>query len=288
MSHPRPASAIAILLLLLATAAGADVTYKQKISGGGMGGRGASTTTSTTVISGDRSRTDDETSFGGAAHHVTRITRLDQGVIWTIVDDRKEYSETSIDELKKLAAGVDSTLDSTAIDVKQTGKKDTVNGYAADEAIASWTGPLPPSMPMDGTMHLTMDVWSSKAVPGGDEMRAFARAFALKAGMDPSSQRMGRVGRMLGHAVERVQGALAQIDGVPVSTTMTIEIKSADADGPGGPGPMSFTTELLSASTDKATVSFDLPKGYKKVESLGMGGMGGGRPDGQRPGGDGR
>jgi hypothetical protein len=202
------------------------------------------------VISGDKSRSDDEFTYtgrfktlagGGKPRSSTAITRLDKELIWRIDDQKKQYTELTFAEMREMMAKGKAEMETQAaqadaqkpqdvdfdfkVDVNRTGKKETVNGFAAEQVIVTLTGASKDKTSgAQGSMTMTMDQWLSDDVPGTAEVRTYYKEFAEKMGIDPELQRMGAAAMaMYGNAIRKMADALKDLHGYPVRSTMTIE-----------------------------------------------------------------
>jgi len=376
MSHrtsgPHPcartiALAAVIALIAAASIATADVTVKQKTVTSGLAGFGNGSTVSTLVIAGDRSRSDEESTYsgrfkalagGGKPRKSGVITRLDQELIWTLDDEKKQYVEMTFAEMRQMMEQGKAEMEAEdaeqqkpqdadmefKVDVKHTGKKETVNGFPAEQVIITLTGASTDQQTGNqGSMTMTLDQWMSEAVPGTAEVQAYYRQFAEKLGIDPQMRSMGGMAMaMYGNAIRKLADEMKDLKGYPVRSTMTIETgaklspeqqaemekakaeqakaqaeeskkqeaaedaeataeagssvkqgklgsalggmlgrklgkaagkkaeeKAGAAAGPSGPGSgpaFTATTEVLSVTSGAASVGFDVPAGYKKIE----------------------
>jgi hypothetical protein len=198
------------------------------------------------VIAGDKSRSDDVSTYTGRMKKLvgdkprrsSSITRLDRELIWGIDDDRKQYTEMTFAQMREMAAqGLavagappqpearpEIEMEYTA-EVQRTGRKETVNGFAAEQVIVTLKGrPKDPKSEMQMTTTLTLEQWLSTAVPGGDEVRDHQRLMAEKLGMDPELRRMGgAVMGSYGEAFKEMAAKLKDLKGYPVRVILTIE-----------------------------------------------------------------
>ena len=235
---------LGLAFFLAAATATADVTIQQKTVSSGMGGFGDGTSVSTMVIAGDRSRSDDDYTYtgrfktlagGGRPKHSANITRLDRELTWQLNDDKQQCTELTFEEMRRMMAeGIAVQRDAGQkpqdvdmdfkVDVKRTGNKDTVNGFAAEQVIITVTGTARDKQKGgEGTMTLTMEQWLAPSVPGQAEVQAFYRKFADKLGIDPELQRMGGAAMALyGNAIRRAAEEMKGLKGYPVRSIMKI------------------------------------------------------------------
>jgi hypothetical protein len=239
-------SLFSLCALVLATSSRADVTMTEKTVSSGMAGFGAGVTEATHVIAGDKSRTDEtftytgrgKTFIGGEPRSTSEIMRLDRDLVWDLDHAKQEYTELSFAEMqaraqlamqnaeasrqKEKAQGVEMDY---KVDVDRTGKKETVNGFPAEEFIVTLSAT--PKSKTDGkqvaSYSMKLDEWLSSAVPGQEEVMAFQKRLALKLGMDPSVQRMGQMmTAQYGDGLRELGEKMKDLKGYPVRTIMTV------------------------------------------------------------------
>lgn len=303
---PAVSLVLAILALALPAASRADVTIQQKTVTLGLGGFGDGTREQTLIVAGDKSRSDEvftytglmKTAAGGPRRSST-ITRIDLEVLWRVDDDEKQFTETSFAEMNG-AHGAETAdehehghsheiaMDFTA-DVRRTGKKQNVNGFAAEQVIVTLTGtPKDPKPGADATMTFTLEQWLSTAVPGAEEVREHSRLMAEKLGMDPGLQRLA--GSAMGSysgPLRELGAKLEDLKGFPVRMILTIESTprlaperkvqldqartQAAASGTAGKPKWvgvttayTATTDVVSITLGPSTASFEVPAGYMK------------------------
>lgn len=242
-------------LIALAVPVRAAVTMQEKTVSTGLGGFGNGTTERTVVIAGDKSRTDGSATYtgrfktlagGGKPKASAEITRLDREVIWSLDPAKKSYTEMTFAEMReafeKGMAEAQAELDKPenkhakdvemtyTVDVKRTGKKETVNGFAAEEFLVTLTA-TPKDKSTDqpaGTYTMTMDQWMSTAVPGQAEMMAYYRRFAEKMGLDPQMQHMaGGMMSQYGDGLKKMAEKMKDMKGYPVRSTLTVQMGPA-------------------------------------------------------------
>lgn len=240
-------------LLALAVSAHAAVVMQEKTVSNGLGGFGNGTSERTIVIAGDRSRTDESSTYtgrfktiagGGKPRASAEITRLDREVMWFLDPAKKQYSELTFAQMRELAAkgmadaqaemakpearqAQQDVVTTYTVDVKRTGNKDTINGFAAEEFIVTVTATQKNKSNGQkvGSYTLAMDQWMSTAVPGQAEVQAYYKQFAVKMGLDPQVQRAaGAAMAMYGDAIREAAAKMKDMKGVPVRSTLTITL----------------------------------------------------------------
>ena len=240
-------------LLALAVSAHAAVVMQEKTVSSGFGGFGNGTSERTIVIAGDKSRTDESSTYtgrfktiagGGKPKASAEITRLDRELFWYLDPAKKQYSELTFAQLREqLAKGMadaqaemanpdarqsdPNVVTTFSVDVKRTGKKETINGFAAEEFLITLTATSKNKSDgkVVGTYTMTMDQWMSTAVPGQAEMQAYYRRMADKLGMDPQLQRTaGAAMAMYGDGIKELAAKMKDMKGYPVRSTLTIQM----------------------------------------------------------------
>lgn len=238
-------------LLALVVSAQAAVVMQEKTVSNGLGGFGNSTAERTIVIAGDRSRTDESSTYtgrfktlagGGKPKASAEITRLDRELFWYLDPAKKEYGELTFAQMREqIAKGMaeaqaemgkpenrreqQNVEMNYTVDVKRTGKKETINGFAAEEFIVTLTATPRDRTTGDtaGTYTMAMDQWLSTAVPGQAEVQAYYKRMAEKLGLDPQVQRAaGAAMAQYGDAMKQIAVKLKDLKGYPVRSTLTI------------------------------------------------------------------
>jgi len=240
---PREWLPALILTLLLASSAGADVVIREKSVSEGLGGFGNGTVARTVIMAGDKSRSEDEATYtgrfktlaGGSKPRTTvSITRIDKEVVWTIDPAKQTYTEMTFAQLRELMAkGVAGAKDASpgdaemtfTADVRRTGAKETINGFAAEQAIITLTGR--PKNPEKGAgnaeLHMTMDLWLAKDAPGARERDEFYRRYAEKLGLDMETAGISAMARSLyGEGLKQLSAKMKDLGGLAVRSTFTI------------------------------------------------------------------
>src|SRR3569833_2388830 len=208
----------AVVLACAASVALADVTVQQRVSveGAGMMSAANMSGTTKTTISGERSRTDSDIQPQSRlvrmlAHRAVgptaEIVRLDQDRIDRLDITRKQYTETTFEELKtRLQKAMDKAQDSQGqegpkpmddskcewlepkADVKRTGEKATYGGFEA--ARLTIVASQPCKDKETGAIcevALALDEWLAPKFTAREEEEKFHRAYAQKVGLDLTS-----------------------------------------------------------------------------------------------------
>ena len=250
---PREWLPAVTLALLLASTAGADVVVKEKTVSEGLGGFGNGTSNRTLVVTGDKSRSEDEFTYtgrfktfagGGKARTSVAITRIDKEVIWNLEPEKKQYTEMSFAQMREaMRAGLakadeesrkaqaqaqpeakDAEMTFT-VDVKRTGAKETINGFATEQVVVTCTGkPKNPEKGGAGEIRMVMDQWLTKGAPGAAEMRAYYKRLADKLGIEAEMSGINAMARrMYGNGLKELGAKMKDLEGYPIRSTFTIE-----------------------------------------------------------------
>lgn len=214
--YVRYAACLIALLCLAAAgpAAHADVTIKQTVSSKGLGGFLNSDMTVETMISGDKQCENSEVMmnnklmamFGAGDEPIqtSTITRLDKDLVWDVMHAQQTYSEDKLslkkarmeqykdmfgdEEMESEETGMGTGSDNIewgdpTFTVENTGKTETIAGFKCAQSIVT--------MEVEGIqkdtgetvkLHLIMDLFTAKDVPGLDEMMAFSKKEAAALG----------------------------------------------------------------------------------------------------------
>jgi len=242
-----PALTVAVALALPCPA-GADVLVKQKTITEGLGGFGNTSTQGTLIVSGDRSRNEDEVTYtgrmktlvGSKPSHSVSITRLDKELVWNLDPAKQQYSELTFAEMRAIMEkgsqkGSEETRAAAppqdegmtfSVEVKKTGAKQDVNGFACEQVVIICTGkPTDPKQAEAiSEIRMTMDQWMTLKAPGAAEMAGYHRKFAEKLGRDAGMAHMADAARsMYGNGIKELTGKLKDLEGFPIRSTFTIE-----------------------------------------------------------------
>lgn len=235
---------------VLALPAGATVVIKEKTESQGFGGFGNGSTVRTVTIAGDKSRSEDEFTYTGRFKTLAgskpklqvHITRLDKELLWEVNPDKQEYTEFTFEQWREQMAKMSEQMAKAqadmkretdkhpdvemtyAIDVKKTGEKQVINGFACEQVILTLTAtPKDKTTGESADYTITMDNWMSLAVPGGTERDAFYHRFAEKLGQDPEMQRAASAAMAsYGKGMAQLSAKLKDVKGTAVRSTMTI------------------------------------------------------------------
>jgi hypothetical protein len=278
----------AVALTCGASVALADVTVQQRVSVEGAGIMSAANMSGTTktAISGDRSRTDSDIQLQsrivrmlahGAVGPTAEIVRLDQDRIDRLDITRKQYTETTFEDLRtRLQKAMDKAQDNQnqgqegpkpmdeskcewlepKADVKRTGEKATYAGFEAEHLTIVASQPCKDKE--TGAIcevALALDEWLAPKFTARAEEEKFQHAYAQKIGLDLTSGRGG--GPFGGGDInQRAQSMFGRYSGI------WSEIVSKTKDVKGYPVKMSFSfafggTECKNGKGQQAQSSSD-------------------------------
>jgi hypothetical protein len=252
------------LLGFVASSAQADITIERSTAVEGVGGMSFANMsgTSKTTISGDRSRTDSDMKMqskfiGFLARNAIgpsiEIVLLDQDKLYHVNVNKKEYTETTFEQLRaqmqKVSDQVNSSDDKkqqpSAIDqskctwlppkveMTKSGEKAQFAGYDAQRVTITATQPCQDKD--SGSIceiALVLDQWTSADFAESSEARKFYAAYVSKMGMDMSNAQ---------DASERAKALFGQYKGVwsevaaKMQSVKGYPVKSSFALGIGGP-----------------------------------------------------
>jgi hypothetical protein len=265
LSSARSAFALGCVLAACASTANADVTTQQRISIDGIGGMSIANVsgTTTTIISGERSRTESALQLqsklvrmfarGAAGPHVD-IVLLDEGKIDHLEDDKKEYTETTFEQLRAQMQKVmgeagskptkeeprPSTVDDSKCEwsdpkaeVKKTGEKATFAGFDAERlTITASQACKDKDTGSVCEFVLSLDEWLAPKFEHSAEAMKFQRAYAQKMGLgtgtastskDLSERAQAMFGRYKGIWSE-VAAKTKDMKGYPVKTSFAFAV----------------------------------------------------------------
>jgi hypothetical protein len=284
----RPSAVAAALCGFLALAIGiarADVTIERTMSVNGVGAMAFANMsgTSRTVISGGKSRTDSDmkmqskiigflarNSMGPSAE----IVLLDQDLLYHLNINKKEYTETTFEQLRAQMQkaseqmssseerGQPSAIDQSkcdwlppTVDVNRTGEKAQFAGY--DSERVTITARQPCKDKETGAIceiALVLDEWTSTGFSESAETAQFYEAYAKKMGLDPSSsQDASQKARALFSQYKGIwEGVAAKMQnakGYPVKSSFTLALGGAQCKDSRAGQAQSNQTDDNSASS---------------------------------------
>jgi hypothetical protein len=258
LSRPAVLAALCTLVTLAAGTAQADITMERSMSVEGVGAMafGNMSGTSRTTISGDKSRTDSDIKMQSRlvrmlAHNAigptAEIVRLDQDKIYHLNINKKEYTETTFEQMREQLQKASEQMNSadekkqpSAIDeskcewlppkaeVKQTGEKAQFAGYDAERVIIIATQPCKDKE--TGSIcevALVLDNWFATAFTESSEAQKYSKAYAAKMGFGATTSQ--DIAQRAQAMFARYKGIWSQImtkmqgvKGYPVKTGFTL------------------------------------------------------------------
>jgi hypothetical protein len=260
LSRPAVLAALCGIVTFATTLAHADITLERSMSVEGVGAMafGNMSGTTRTTISGDKSRTDSDIKMESKlvrflAHSAlgptAEIVRLDQDKIYRLNINKKEYTETSFEQLREQLKKMSDQMNSAderrqpaaideskcewlppKADVQKTGEKATIGGYEAERVTITATQPCKDKE--TGSIcevALVLDNWLSTSVAQSAEEQKFAKAYAAKMGLDASaSQDIAQRAQSLFSRYKGIWSEIATkmqgIKGYPVKNSFTLAL----------------------------------------------------------------
>jgi hypothetical protein len=265
-------------LTLTAGIARADITLERSMAVEGVGAMafGNMSGTTKTTISGDKSRSESDIKMQSkivrflarnAMGPSADIVRLDEDKIYHLNINKKEYTETTFEQMreqmKKMSdqmASADEKKQPSAVDeskcewlppkaeVKKSGEKAQFAGY--DSERVTITASQPCKDKDTGSIcevALVLDEWLSTGFAEGAEAQRFYKAYAAKMGLDASTSQdisqkaqalFGRYKGIWSEIATKMQG----LKGYPVKTSFTLAL--------GGPQCKNSNAQQAQSSTD--------------------------------------
>jgi hypothetical protein len=303
LTQPRDACVAALcgILTFAAGIAEADVTLERTMAVEGVGvmAFGNMSGTSKTTISGDKSRTDSDIKMQSkivrflarnAVGPSADIVRLDEDKIYHLNINKKEYTETTFEQmreqLKKMSDQMSSAEEKkqpSAIDeskcewlppkaeVKKTGEKAQFAGYDSERVTIIASQPCKDKE--TGSIcevALVLDEWLSTGFAESAEAQKFYKAYAAKMGLDaPTSQDVAQKAQAL---FSRYKGIWTEIaakmqgmKGYPVKTGFTLAL--------GGAQCKNSNAQQAQSSTDSGAGSSGSPSGLAGAVAGKLGGL---------------
>ena len=283
-THDLHCAALILMGGILGLAAGtarADVTIVRSTSVEGVGAMAFANMsgTSSTSISGDKSRTDSDMKMqsklvGFLARNAvgpsTDIVLLDQEKLYHVNVNKKEYTETSFEQIRaqmqkaseQMSSGDNkqqpSAVDQSKcvwlpakVDVTKSGEKAQFAGYDAQRVTVTATQPCQDKD--TGSIceiALVMDQWISADFAESSEARKFYSAYVAKMGMNLSNSQ---------DASERAKALFSQYKGVwtevaaKMQTVKGYPVKSSFTLGLGGPQCKDSNAQQTQSSQSDST-----------------------------------
>ena len=265
----------------------ADVTIERTTSVEGVGAMAFANMsgTSRTSIAGDKSRTDNDMKMqskivGFLARNAlgpsAEIVLLDQGKLYHLNMNKKEYTETTFEQLRaqmqkmsdQMNSGQDRSQPSAVdqskcvwlpakVDVTKSGEKAQFAGYDAQRVTVTATQPCQDKdTGAICEIALVLDQWTSADFAQSGEARKFYSAYASKMGFDPSNSQdvSERAKALFGQykgVWSEVAAKMQNVKGYPVKSSFTLGIG----------GPQCKDSNSQSAQTSQTDNSSPTPSG---------------------------
>jgi hypothetical protein len=267
------------LMTLACGLASADVQTESTMSVEGVGVMAFGNMTGTTrvTVSGERSRTDSEIQMKSRlvrvlAHNslgpTAQIVRLDQDRIWQLNMNKKEYTETTFEQMRaqldKMSDQMNeaqekqqqqpSAIDDSKcdwlpprVDVKKSGEKQQIAGFDAERVTLVAAQPCKDkSTGAICELALVLDEWTAQNFTENVELQKFYKAYAAKLGLDISNgQTMAQRAQSMFSRYKGVWGEIVtkmkDVKGYPVRSTFVLamggeqckDAKQAESDSQG-------------------------------------------------------
>jgi hypothetical protein len=247
-----------VILGFAAVTARADITIERTTSVDGVGAMAFANMsgTSKTSISGDKSRTDSDmkmqskiigflarNSMGPSAE----IVLLDQDKLYHLNMNKKEYTETTFEQLRAQLQKMSDQMNSSEqkqqpsavdqskcvwlpakVDITRSGEKAQFAGYDAQRVTVTATQPCQDKD--TGSIceiALVLDQWTSADFAQSSEARKFYTAYASKMGLDPSnsqdiSERAKALFSQYKGVWTEVAAKMQSVKGYPVKSSFTL------------------------------------------------------------------
>lgn len=268
LTRPTALGALCGLLSFGVGLAHADVTLERSMSVEGVGAMalGNMSGTSKTVISGDKSRTDSDIKMQsklvgflarGAVGPTAEIVRLDQDKLYHLNINKKEYTETSFEQmrerLQKLSdqagSAEEKSQQPSAVDqskcdwlpprteVKKTGEKAQFAGYDSERVVITASQPCKDKE--TGAIcevALVLDEWLAPGFTENAEVQKYYKAYAAKMGLDASTMQdaqqkakamFAQYKGIWSEIATKMQG----VKGYPVKSGFTLALGGAQCKG---------------------------------------------------------
>lgn len=282
MSRFRSLSvSLAVLSLSASVALGdAQVQQKTKVQFGGVvggianmiGGKAAREgVTSSTAIKGDRMLT--------TSGKTGTLVDLGEEKVYEINYDRKTYTVTTFAELRKQYEDAKKEMEKDAkeskasssegpeyevdFDVKETGKRETINGFDTKETVVTVTvREKGKKLEQSGGFVLTSNMWMGPKIPAMREINDFHRRYFQKLYGNPAAEMQQMAILMattpaFGKAMKTLNEKKHAFNGEPIRTTLVFETVAA-------PGQKQEASQASAASADPSAIVGGLLRGALK------------------------
>ncbi len=266
--RPTVLAALYGILTLAGGIAQADITLESTlvVEGAGAMSFGNMSGTTKTIISGDKSRTDSDIKMksklvGFLARNAVgpsaEIVRLNDDKLYHLNINKREYTETSFEQLREQLQKAQERMNSTderkqpaAVDqskcewlpargdVKKTGEKAQFAGYDSERVVI--TAAQPCKDKDTGSIcevALVLDQWMSTGFTQSAEAQKFYKAYAAKMGLDPAtsldvSQRAKALFSQYKGIWTEIAAKMQTVKGYPVKSSFTLALGGAQCKDP--------------------------------------------------------
>jgi len=245
------------------------------------------------------------TGFMIGTNNKTLITRLDRNLVWTLNQDKREYTECPVKGCRTPSRPVpaeqkpeeprqqhapDCTMKiaKTSFTVKPTGQKQKINGFDTDEYKVAWLVTLQDNTARKTTSTLNVDVWTTPVTPALrqalDMEAAYARAYFGKIAPSAKDRILpAEVGKMItGYLSGALSPAdrsaflaagreLEKIKGHPISTRIDWNMQGnacESKEAASGNGTPTSAAGVVSGITDMFTKKKTEEAGSKPILSF--------------------
>jgi hypothetical protein len=279
-------AALGIILGLAVGTAQADITIERTTSVEGVGGMAIANMsgTTTTIISGDRSRTDSVLKMQSkvigflarnAAGPSADIVLLDQDKLYHLNVNKKEYTETTFEQMRSQMQKVSDQMSSneqrqppSAVDqskcqwlppkvsVNKTGEKAQFAGYDSERVTITASQPCQDTA--TGSVcevALVLDEWVAPGFVENAEVRKYYSDYSAKLGFNPSSsddmaQRAKFMFSQYKGIWSEVASKMQNMKGYPVRSSFTLAVGGAQCKDPNAQQAQADSSQ--SAQTDNS------------------------------------
>jgi len=244
-----------LLFLFLIANVNAQVTYQEEMTSNGLSGMMAFKSTSTTYLTETAKNQTSEMEFTGSfMKHVASksksasIVRLDKEVFWDLNIGKKEYTEMTFAEFKKMIKEGMSTepmppaqgqegektnedeyeWEKPVVKVTKGEKTQNVNGFKCQNySIQVTTVGKHKKTGIKDTILVVNDLWNSVVMASAiEKMKDFHQNLAKTLGFDQPSKGMGAIFSAYKDYLEKIAAEASKLEGYPVKSTMRMTMTS--------------------------------------------------------------
>lgn len=243
-------SKIFLSLILFACLLNGDVMYEMITTTEGMMGMGSETVTRN-FIKGERMRTEVITKNPvlGEVSSIS-IVRMDKNLIWLLDEDKKEYSEISLESEEKIEP-IDTAGIIPEVNIQKCGEKKTILKLECEKYIVNMK-----VKSKEDTITIVQTMWVSQGIPGYEEITTFSKRLTTLA----QDMKLGELMGIDQKSFSRFRKKISEIEGFPLETELNF-IMTQEGE------PFSFKTKSAVTKIDNIPISdrvFEIPTGYKR------------------------